>query len=134
MSRKTILMVSIVIGIISTVSFASYYTIASSEISSQTILDTDKTIIGQDISYPQGLAKITSKIVTIPVGAETGDHIHETPLFAYIMEGDLVIDYGQVGSKDFTKGDSFMEAINYTHNGINLGEKPVKILIVLMDD
>ena len=134
MSRKTILVISLLIGIISTVSFASYYSIASSEISSQTILDTNKTIIGQDISYPQGLAKITSKIITIPAGAETGEHIHEAPLFAYIMEGELIVDYGQAGKRDYVEGDSFMEAINYTHNGINLGEKPVKILIVLMDE
>ncbi len=63
------------------VSLGIYFATAANEISSQTILDTGKTVIGQDIQYPSGSPLITSKIVTIPVGAETGPHIHEYPMF-----------------------------------------------------
>jgi quercetin dioxygenase-like cupin family protein len=108
--------------------------IASADVSSQTILDTDKTVIGQDISYPSGSPQITSKIVTIPVGAETGPHLHEYPLFVYVMGGEITVDYGDHGIKTFVKGDSFLEAINYTHNGKNNGDKPTEILVVLVGE
>jgi len=104
------------------------------DVSSQTILDTDKTVIGQDISYPSGSPQITSKIVTIPVGAETGPHIHEFPLIGYVIEGEITVDYGEQGIKTFVKGDSFVEALNYTHNGKNNGDEPAEILVVLVGE
>jgi len=104
------------------------------DVSSQTILDTDKTVIGQDISYPSGSPQITSTIVTIPVGAETGPHLHEHPLIGYVIEGEVTVDYGDQGIKTFVKGDSFVEAINYTHNGKNNGDEPAEILVVLVGE
>ena len=97
-------------------------------------MDTDKTVIGQAISYPSGSPQITSTIVTIPVGAETGPHLHEYPLFVYVMGGEITVDYGDHGIKKFVKGDSFVEAINYTHNGKNNGDEPAEILVVLVGE
>ena len=108
--------------------------LASDDVSSQTILDTNKTVIGQDISYPSGSPQITSKIVTIPVGAETGPHLHEYPLFVYVMSGEITVDYGDHGIKTFVKGDSFVEALNFTHNGKNNGDEPTEILVVLVGE
>jgi len=116
------------------VSLGAYFATATNEVSSQTILDTDQTVIGQDISYPSGSPQIISKIVTIPVGAETGPHIHEYPMFGYIMKGEVTVDYGEQGIKTFVKGDSIVEAINYTHNGKNNGSEPVEILVVLIGE
>lgn len=125
----------IVLAMIVAVALSSlvfYYVIASEEISSQTILDTGTTVIGQDITYPSGSAQITSKIITIPVGVDTGPHIHEVPMFGYMMEGEITVDYGEKGLKTYLKGDSLVEAIKYVHNGKNTGDKPAKILVVLM--
>ncbi len=108
--------------------------LTSDDVSSLTILDTDKTVIGQDISYPSGSPQIVSKIVTIPVGAETGTHIHEYPMFAYVLEGEIIVDYGDQGIKTFAKGDSLIEAINFDHNGKNMGNEPAEILVVLMGE
>jgi len=125
--------ISIVIAIsLIAISVGVYYAISSEQISSQTILDTGKTVINQDIQYPSGSSLITSKIITIPAGAETGPHIHEYPMFAYVLEGEITVDYGEHGTKTFEKGDSFVEAINYTHNGKNTGSEPTKILTVLI--
>ena len=104
------------------------------EISSRIILDTDKTEIGQVFSYPTGQPKIISKIVTIPAGVETGPHMHEYPLYAYILEGEVTVDYGDEGVKKFVKGDSLIEAINFKHNGINTGVIPTQILVVLLSE
>ena len=116
------------------VSLGVYFATATNEISSQTILDTDQTVIRQDIQYPSGSPQITSKIITIPIGAETGPHIHEYPMFAYIMKGEVTVDYGEQGIKIFVKGDSIVEAINYTHNGKNNGSEPAEILVVFMGE
>ena len=111
-----------------------YFVVASDEISSQTILETRTTVIDQDILYPSGDPLITSKIITIPIGVETGEHIHEYPMFGYMLEGEITVDYGDKGTKTYLKGDSLVEAINYTHNGKNTGNVPAKIMIVLMGE
>ena len=104
------------------------------EISSVNILETNTTIIGQDISYPEGGPLITSKIITIPVGAETGNHIHEYPIFAFVMKGEVTVDYQNEGSKIYVEGDAIMEAIDFTHNGKNTGDGPTEILVVIMGE
>ena len=114
------------------------FSTATNDISSEIILETNTTVMGQEIMYPSDFAKITSKIITIPVDGETGYHTQEFPLFAYIMEGKISITYGDDSSdaefitKEFHKGDSFVEAINYYHNGKNIGDTPAKILVVIM--
>ena len=126
--------ISILVALV-LVSFASvYFVTAADDVSSVTLLDTNQTIIGQDISYPSGSPQISSKIVTIPAGAETGPHIHEYPMFAYIMSGEITVDYGEEGLKTYVKGDSIIEAVNYTHNGKNIGKEPAEILVVLMGE
>src|SRR5262245_60086813 len=78
--------------------------------------------LGQPIVYPPGAAKLTAAIVTIPPGGETGWHRHEVPLFAYILEGALTVDYGSKGKKVYETGVTGMEAMNWNHNGMNAGD------------
>lgn len=108
--------------------------VTDEEITIQTIAIINKTAIDQEIVYPTDPALITSKIITIPIGAETGEHIHEIPMFGYMMEGQITVDYGDMGLKTFVKGDTLVEAINYTHNGQNTGNTPAKILVVILDE
>lgn len=97
------------------------------------ILATGTTILGETIRYPDsGPAKVTAVIVTIMPGAETVLHRHGTPMFAYLLEGDLTVDYGAHGTRTFKPGDSFVEAMDFPHRGQNLGQVPVKILAVSM--
>ena len=131
--QKNKIPIFIALGLISTF-VGVYFAMATDDVSAQTILDTNMTVIGQDIQYPSGSPQIISKIVTIPVGAETGDHIHEYPMFAYIMDGEVSVDYGEQGIKTYVKGESIVEAINYTHNGKNNGDKPTEILVVLISE
>ena len=94
------------------------------------LLSSGETVIGQRISYPQGTATITAAIVTLPPGAETGWHRHDVPLFAYVLEGELTVDYGSDGQKTYSAGEAFLEAFKTEHNGINPGPRPAKILAV----
>ncbi len=96
------------------------------------LLSTDADIIGQPIAYPSGKPKVTAAIVTIPPGGETGRHIHQVPLFVYVLEGEVTVDYGDKGTKVYQAGQSLMEAMNWAHNGMNKSAAPVKIMAVYM--
>lgn len=89
-------------------------------------------ILGEPLAYPEGPVNITSAIVTVAPGAETGWHTHEVPLFAYILEGELTVDYGTKGKKTYRAGDSLFEAMNWPHNGTNTGAVPMRLVAVYM--
>jgi quercetin dioxygenase-like cupin family protein len=95
------------------------------------VLTADETVLGQPIIYPSSAeALITSAIVSIPPGGQTGWHEHSIPLFAYILEGELTVDYGSEGTRVYRAGEGVMEAIDWPHNGTSTGTVPVRILAV----
>ena len=94
------------------------------------LLSTNVTTIGQKFFYPDGPAQITAAIITMKPGQKTGLHKHDAPLFAYIMEGELSVDYGAAGVKTYVAGDSFVEAFLTKHNGENTGTGIARILAV----
>jgi len=94
------------------------------------LLSSTETVIGQPIAYPEGQAKITAAIVTMVPGQKTGWHKHNVPLFAYMLEGELTVDYGENGMKTYREGDSLIEAFQTSHNGENTGAGNARILAV----
>jgi len=97
----------------------------------QELLVTNKTVIGEDIRYPTtGAPKITVAVVTVAPGAPAAFHRHPVPLVAYILEGELTVDYGEKGVKIFRQGDALVEAMHVPHRGVNLGSGIVKLLAV----
>lgn len=93
------------------------------------VLETSETVIGQSFSWPDGPAEMTSVILTMQPGEETGPHYHEAPLFAVVLEGTLQVDYGDLGTRTYTEGMALMEALDVVHNGTNVGDRPLKLLI-----
>lgn len=98
--------------------------------SSRVLLKTQETVLGQPIVYPEGPAEVTAMIVTLRPGEIGKLHLHEAPLFGYVMEGVLTVDYGARGSKTFEAGDSLVEALNHPHRGENRTDAPVRIFVV----
>ena len=97
------------------------------------LLSTGKTVLGQTVSYPVGApARVTAAIVAMQPGAETGWHEHDVPLFGYMLEGELTVDYGAKGTRVYRKGDSLVEAIDVPHSGRNTGSGVARILAVFM--
>lgn len=94
------------------------------------VLQTSQTIIGQALVYPAGTAEVTAVVITIAPGGETGWHLHAVPLFGYMLEGQLTVDYGDKGTHTYAVGDGLVEAMNWPHNGMNKGAIPVRILAV----
>ncbi len=70
--------------------------------------------------------------MTLAPGQSTIVHRHGVPLFAYIWEGEVTVDYGTHGNKTYKQGQSFLEAMHVAHAGLNSGSVPVKILAVYM--
>jgi quercetin dioxygenase-like cupin family protein len=97
--------------------------------SATVILKTTTTGDGVPLVYPTGQAMVTARVVEIPVGGETGWHRHPTPLFAYILEGEMTIVPDGAPPKHFKAGEGFMETAGW-HNGRNEGDKPVRLLSV----
>jgi quercetin dioxygenase-like cupin family protein len=92
-----------------------------------------KTVIGEDIVYPTtGKAIITSAIVVLGPGERTITHRHGVPLFAYMIEGELTVDYGTRGKRVYRQGDRFFDAMSVSHFGLNTGSGPVRILAVYL--
>jgi quercetin dioxygenase-like cupin family protein len=96
------------------------------------LISTGTTIVGETLRYPEGAAHVTAAIVTLTPGEQTIVHRHGVPLFAYILEGELTVDYGEHGKRVYRKGDAFMEAMAVAHHGINTGTEPVRLIAVYM--
>jgi quercetin dioxygenase-like cupin family protein len=97
------------------------------------LLITERTILGQPIAYPtQAPAKVASAIVSMEPGEETGWHKHDVPMFGYILEGEITVDYGAKGTRVYRQGDALIEAIDVPHNGRNTGKGEARILAVFM--
>jgi quercetin dioxygenase-like cupin family protein len=99
----------------------------------RTVLSTGTTVTNEPIRYPTGVpARINAVEITLAPGQQTGWHTHPVPLFGYILEGELTVDYGALGKRIFRQGEALVEAMNEAHNGRNTGEGPLKILAVFV--
>lgn len=91
------------------------------------------TVLEQPLSYPKGkAAQVSSTIVELQPGQETGWHKHNVPMYSYVMDGTLTVEYDAGVTKQFPAGTSFMEAMKVFHNGVNKGSSPVRVLVVFM--
>ncbi len=89
------------------------------------------TVLDQPVRYPKKKsAEITSEILALDPGQETGWHKYRTPLYAYILEGTLTVEYDAGVVKEFAAGTAFIDAMNVWLNGSNRSEAPVRVLMV----
>jgi quercetin dioxygenase-like cupin family protein len=90
----------------------------------------NQTIIGQAIAYPSGAPMVNALIVPLAPGAKSAWHIHKTPLFGFVLEGELTVDYGSKGTKVYHAGEAVLEAIDWPHQASNRGSVLTRILAV----
>jgi quercetin dioxygenase-like cupin family protein len=97
------------------------------------LLSTGTTVMGETLRYPAGgPARVTVSIVTVAPGADTALHHHPAPLVAYILEGELTVEYKDRGQKVYRQGEALLEAMDVPHRGLNLGKVPVRLLAVYL--
>jgi quercetin dioxygenase-like cupin family protein len=95
------------------------------------LLATGKTVVGETIVYPTSApAKLTTAIIAMPPGAETGWHTHGVPVTGLVLQGELTVDYGDKGKRTYKEGESIAEAINVPHNGKNTGTGIMRLFVV----
>ena len=94
------------------------------------LLETDQTVLEQPFAYPAGRSRITAARITVPPGATVPLHLHPVPLFVYILQGEIVVDYGSEGIRTYRKGDAFVEAYQWPHHARNGGKGNVQLLAV----
>jgi quercetin dioxygenase-like cupin family protein len=88
------------------------------------------TASGQEMEYPRtGKPEVTALLVEIPSGSETGWHLHPVPVYAYVLSGTLTSEMENGERRDYKEGEAIFEAVNTPHNGKNLGEIPVKLIV-----
>ena len=56
---------------------------------------------------------------------QTGWHAQEAPFFAWMLAGELTVDYGLDGSRVYRAGAALIEAFRTRHNGRNSGAEEV---------
>ena len=57
-------------------------------------------------------AEVTAMSVDIAPGSETGWHLHEVPVYAYVVTGKLAVDMADGKSYEFHEGQVILEVMN----------------------
>ena len=82
----------------------------SSDIIIEPILKTDTTTIGQGFIYPDSRKdEITISKIKIQSGESTGWHKHKFPVFAYVLKGNLTVEFENQKFMEFPENSSFSE-------------------------
>ena len=120
--RKLLVLIFVLFGISSSV-FADGHV--------KRIISTTQTGMGNDILYPSGKAKITAFEFTVPVGSPVVPHTHSFPVLIMIQEGEIELIQGEK-SYIYKAGDAFVEDVGVIHESKNIGNVPVKAIVVAL--
>jgi len=97
------------------------------------LLQTSETNTGDPIVYPvTDSPQVTVAIVEIAPGASTPEHKHPYPLVGYILQGTLEVTAEDGTVNVYKEGDALVEALGKNHQGRNIGDTPVRVLITVM--
>ena len=96
-----------------------------------TVMKSSTTISGQKIEYPKtDKAEMASVLVEIQPGKENGRHMHSVPTYVHVLEGTMTVEFEDGSRQTFQAGSGFLEVVNTWHSAKNLGEVPVRLLVV----
>jgi Cupin domain len=60
--------------------------------------------------------------------------MHPVPTYGYVVEGTLTVEMDDGSPREYAAGSGFLESVNTWHNGKNLGQAPVKVLVVFVSE
>lgn len=101
---------------------------------SRLLLDGQRlTVLDQPLRYPtKGKAQVSSSIIVVEPGQETGWAKNPTPMYVYVLEGALTVEYDGGLVKEYPAGTAFLEAVGTWRNATNSATGPARILVVSM--
>ena len=105
----------------------SNYSLADGHV--KRIISTSETGMGKQIVYPSGKAMITAFEFTVPVGSPVVAHTHSFPVLIMIQQGEIELTQGGK-SYNYKAGDAFVEDVGVVHESKNIGNVPVKAIVV----
>jgi len=82
------------------------------------VLKQDSTIPGREV---------VMAAVEIPPGGREGRHTHPAEVYAFVLEGEIVVDREGEPTRTFKAGEVFSVKPGKIHEGHNEGTTPVKI-------
>ena len=89
------------------------------------------TIVGEPLAYPGTASpEISSSIMTITPGGTTPWMTHPVPIYVYVLEGTLTVEFADGSSREFLAGQAFLQARNTWHHGRNKGKGVGRFLAV----
>ncbi|MDX8537175.1 MULTISPECIES: cupin domain-containing protein [Mesorhizobium] len=95
------------------------------------LADRTQTASGQPIALPQKNVEVIVSSFEIAVGATLPIHKHPFPRYAYVEAGTLKVTNVETGnSNTYKTGDFIVEMIGQWHQATNLGDGPVKLLVI----
>ncbi|WP_246695550.1 cupin domain-containing protein [Methylocystis rosea] len=89
-----------------------------------------KTATGQPITLPQGPLEVVASIYTLAPGVRLPEHKHSYQRYAYILEGDLMVQQADSSSRVYHAGEFVIESVDRWHFGATVGAVPVKLLVI----
>ncbi|WP_020174835.1 cupin domain-containing protein [Methyloferula stellata] len=99
------------------------------------VLSTSETSSGQKIVLPQKDAHISVSVYDIAAGAVLPEHLHPFPRYGYVLSGTLQVVNTENGKVDeYKTGDFIVESVDQWHQGANIGQEPVKLLVIDMTE
>ena len=105
----------------------SNYSLADGHV--KRIISTSETGMGNEIVYPSGKAMITAFEFNVPVGGPVVPHTHSFPVLIMIQQGEIELTQGGK-SYIYKAGDAFVEDVGVAHESKNIGDIPVKAIVV----
>jgi quercetin dioxygenase-like cupin family protein len=94
------------------------------------VLTTTKTAIGQPLVLPTKNPQVIVTTLEIAAGAKLPRHKHPFARYAYVLQGEVTIEYNGGKSAVFREGEFIVQAIGVWHFGTNTGGIPLRLLVI----
>lgn len=96
----------------------------------KTLVTTDQTVLGQPLALPQKHPVLIVSTYEIAPGARLPRHKHPFSRYAYVLAGDLTVEFDGGRQVTYGPGDVIVEAVDTWHFGQNTGREPVRLLVI----
>lgn len=127
--KRMVIAVGLALGILS--SQAAHGDDPAKNVVVKPVLSTSVTVSGQPITLPTKDPTVIVSLYEIAKGATLPEHKHLYPRYGYVLAGEICVTNTVTGkSKAFKSGDFIVEAIDQWHRAENIGNEPVKLLVI----
>jgi quercetin dioxygenase-like cupin family protein len=96
----------------------------------QELQKTTTNLIGGPITYPTDTAEVTTELVTLEPGGQTGYHTHQVPSWVYVLDGEVELRVDGAEPLRMAAGQVFIEPQDIPMQAFNVADGPTRMLVV----